>query len=201
MASRPTREEAESLLLWAEQQNPGPWVSHSRNVARAAEAIAAKCNLDSDKAYISGLLHDVGRYEGVSGMHHIYSGYELLTKKGYSSLAEICLTHSFPYQSINEYFGDNDCSPTETEIIIGFLKSKKYNDYDRLIQLCDAIASAEGICLLEVRVMDVIRRYGTTPLTKEKIEASFALKKYFDSLCGINIYDLFYDEIRDVSFR
>ena len=55
--------------------------------------------------------------------------------------------------------------------------------------------------LIEVRVMDVIRRHGFTSLTLHKIEAIFGLKKYFDKLCNKNIYDLFYDEIRDVSFR
>ena len=59
----------------------------------------------------------------------------------------------------------------------------------------------KGVCLIEVRVMDVIRRHGVTDLTPMKIEALFQIKAHFDTLCGINIYDLFYDEVRDVSFR
>ena len=39
------------------------------------------------------------------------------------------------------------------------------------------------------------------PWANHSIEAIFALKKHFDERCGINVYDLFYDEIRDVSFR
>ncbi len=96
----PSKEEAESLLLWAHDQNPGPWLNHSKVVARAAETIAKKCSLDSHRAYISGLLHDIGRYEGPRGLHHVYAGYELVKSKGYDKLAEICLSHSFDYDEI-----------------------------------------------------------------------------------------------------
>jgi hypothetical protein len=134
-------------------------------------------------------------------LHHVYSGFELLKNKGYDQIAEICLSHSFPFQDIDEYFGKNDCSSEETEVIRSFLSNTVYNDYDRLIQLCDAIGTAKGVTLLEVRLMDVIRRYGFTKLTLNKIEVFFKLKAYFDTLCEMNIYDLFYDEIRDISFR
>ena len=196
----PTTDEAKNLLTWAHEQNPGPWANHSTVVARAAEMIAVKCGLDTHRAYISGLLHDIGRYEGFSELHHVFAGYELLKNKGYDQIGEICLSHSFPYQNIDEYFGKNDCSLEETEIINSFLETKEYNDYDKLIQLCDAIGTANGVSLIDVRLMDVIRRYGFTNLTLNKIEAIFGLKKYFDILCGMNVYDLFYDEIREVSF-
>jgi len=197
----PTRDEAENLLIWAHGQNPGPWADHCRVVARAAETIAIKCGLDGNRAYVSGLLHDIGRYEGIRGLHHVFAGYELLKSKGYGRIGEICLSHSFPYQNIDEFFGINDCSLEETEIIISFLKDNEYNDYDKLIQLCDAIGTASGVSLIEVREMDVIRRHGFTELTLEKIEAIFGLKAYFDKLCAMNVYDLFYDEIREISFR
>lgn len=62
----PTREKAEELLQEAEKCNPGPWGNHSRVVAHCAEKIALECDdLDSDKAYILGLLHDIGRKFGV----------------------------------------------------------------------------------------------------------------------------------------
>ena len=197
----PTKNEAEQLLVWAYECNPGIWADHSRIVARSAETIAGNCGLDMNRAYVSGLLHDIGRYEGVSELHHVYAGYELLQKKGYGEIAEICLSHSFPYQDIGEYFGKNDCTVEETEVIIAFLSNWTYNDYDNLIQLCDAIGTANGVSLIEVRLMDVIRRHGFTNLTLNKIEAIFGLKSYFDNLCKMNIYDLFYDEIRNVSFR
>jgi len=197
----PTTEEAEQLLTWASEQCPGPWVNHSGVVARAAKAIAGKCGLDVHRAYVSGLLHDIGRYEGYRVLHHVCAGYELLKSRGYDSISDICLSHSFPLKSIDAYSGTNDCSPEETQFIVSFLKDREYDEYDKLIQLCDAIGMPEGVCLIDVRIMDVIRRYGFTDMTLGKIEATFGLKAYFDKLCGMNIYDLFYDEIREVSFR
>lgn len=197
----PTGEEAERLLSWARERNPGAWTDHSRVVARAAKTIAENCGLDAHRAYVSGLLHDIGRYKGYSNLYHIYAGYELLINKGFVPAAGICLTHSFPTQNLAEYFGENDCSEEETKTIEMFLSSCVYDEYDKLIQLCDAIGSAAGVCLIEVRVMDVIRRYGFNNSTLDKIEAIFSLKTCFDKLCAANVYDLFHDEIRDVSCR
>ena len=38
----PSLDQAQELLADAEMRNPGPWVAHSINVARAAELIAAR---------------------------------------------------------------------------------------------------------------------------------------------------------------
>lgn len=197
----PTAGEAEALLLWAHVQNPGPWMEHSHIVARAAKTIAEHAGLDPDRAYVSGLLHDVGRYEGVRGLHHVYAGYDLMLKKGYETIAEICLSHSFAFQDIGAYGGgDWDCTDQELSVITTYLSEASYNEYDKLIQLCDAIGSAQGVCLIDVRVLDVIRRYGFNDFTLRKLDAVFSLKQHFDTLCNENIYDLFYDEIRMVSF-
>ena len=197
----PSKEEATRLIKWAYDCNPGAWASHSKTAARAAEAIADKCGLDRDRAFVSGLLHDIGRYEGVTELRHTYAGYELLSRKGYSSIASICLSHSFPSQNVDEYFGKNDCTFIESELIKSFLTDTIYDDYDKLIQLCDAISAAAGVCLIEVRIIDVIRRYGFSKFTLGKIEAIFDIKEHFDEICGMNIYDLFHDEIREVSFK
>lgn len=60
----PTREQAEELLTEALPHNPGPWGAHSRTAAHCAEKIAAACGLDPEKAYVLGLLHDIGRRYG-----------------------------------------------------------------------------------------------------------------------------------------
>lgn len=197
----PKIEEAEKLLSWAQGKNPGLWVKHSQVAARAAEEIAKQSGLDPKRAYISGLLHDIGRYEGVRGLHHIYAGYELLCKAGYPQTARICLSHSFPYQALGAYSGgDYDCTDEELSVITTFLDKEEYDDYDRLIQLCDSLGSADGVCLIEKRFVDVVRRYGFNDFTLKKWDSIFGLKEYFDKLCRKNIYDLFYDEIRMVSF-
>jgi putative nucleotidyltransferase with HDIG domain len=192
----PSKREAEALLLWGSEQNPGPWFQHSKTVARAAKTIAEKCGMDDDAAYILGLLHDIGRYEGPTGLRHIYSGYKLMNEKGYASNARICLTHSFPCKDIKSFNGNFDCTKDEITHIRSELKKYQYDDYDKLIQLCDSISLAEGVCVLEIRLVDVVRRYKKIP-TKilSKWDAYFETKTYFDTRCGMNIYKLFQDEI------
>ena len=71
-----TRTIAENALAEAERLNPGPWADHSRYVALACRNIANRCpELDQDLAYIYGLLHDIGRYAGVTSERHLIDGY------------------------------------------------------------------------------------------------------------------------------
>ena len=90
----PDRLEAERILKEAEQCNPGPWGNHSRTVAHCAQKIALNCGLDSDKAYVLGLLHDIGRKFGVRHLGHVSDGYSYMMSLGYDEVAKICLTHS-----------------------------------------------------------------------------------------------------------
>ena len=190
-----TREQAAELLLWAHEQNPGPWLGHSQTAARAAEAIAKAAGLDSEKAYIMGLLHDIGRFEGVRGMHHANAGYELLIEKGEPEFARICLTHSFPLPEIDAYTGVQDCSPEEINLLNAVLAGTEFSPYDRLIQLCDAMSLAEGVSTIEERLIGVGLRHGFNGLTQRKWKAFLEIKKEFDDRCGMNIYRLFRDEI------
>lgn len=73
----PDKDTALYELEFAGKMNPGPWTEHSLNVAKAAELIANCCdNLDSDKAFVCGLLHDIGRRTGVAAVRHIIDGYD-----------------------------------------------------------------------------------------------------------------------------
>lgn len=73
----PTADEAMRELELAGELNPGPWVKHSVNVGIAARKIAEKISsLDPEKAYIVGLLHDIGRRVGIVDIPtHICEGY------------------------------------------------------------------------------------------------------------------------------
>lgn len=183
--------EAEKLLNKTEQHNPGAWIGHSKTVALCAKKIAEHCdNLDDDIAYVFGLLHDIGRCEGVTDMRHILDGYHFMTSLGYDDCARICLTHSFPYKNIRSYNGQNDCTVEETEFIKCFLDNTKYDDYDRLIQLCDALALPDGATYIEKRLVDVVMRRGFNDLTIPKWRAFLDLKDYFDKKTGTDIYKL-----------
>ena len=72
----PSIEEAERLIEEASRLNPGPWIEHNRTAGLCARTIAEKCDgLKPDVAYVMGLLHDIGRREGIMDMKHIYAGY------------------------------------------------------------------------------------------------------------------------------
>ena len=183
----PTREKAEKLLLEAEECNPGPWGNHSRVAAHCAEKIAMECNdLDSDKAYILGLLHDIGRKFGVRHLGHVSDGYTYMMSLGYDEVAQICLTHSFNNQTTDEYIGKFDTTDEELKMIQDALKAVTFDDYDRLIQLCDALAGTERVLDMEERMEDVRRRYGSYP--QEKWNGNLALKKCFEEKMGKDIY-------------
>lgn len=183
----PSREEAEKLLQEAEACNPGPWGNHSRVAAHCAEKIAQECeDLDSDKAYIVGLLHDIGRKFGVRHMGHVSDGYSYMMSLGYDEVAQICLTHSFNNQTTEDYVGNRDTTDEELQMIQDALQSVKMDEYDRLIQLCDSIAGAEGIMDIEERMEDVKRRYGGYPMNKWN--TNLAIKKHFEEKMGKDLY-------------
>ena len=171
----PTREKAQSILAEAESCNPGPWGNHSRTAACCAEKIARECgDLDPEKAYILGLLHDIGRKFGVRHLGHVSDGYSYMMSLGYDEAARICLTHSFLNMTLDDYIGNFDTTPEELALIRVTLKTVVPDDYDRLIQLCDALAGAEGVMNIEDRMNDVKRRYGSFP--QGKWDGNLALK-------------------------
>lgn len=185
----PSRNEAETILSEAEPLNPGPWAAHSRVVANCAEQIAAASGLDPDKAYVLGLLHDIGRRFGISHMAHAYKGWKYMLEMGYPDVAMICLTHSYNTKTIEDDIGNRDISPEKLQELVDALEQNDYDDYDRLIQLCDSIAMAEGVVDIEVRMSDIKRRYGKYP--QPKWDKNLELKRYFEEKAGVDcIYDI-----------
>ena len=186
----PTREEALSLLDWAAARNPGPWREHSLNAARVAERVAAAAGLDAERALVLGALHDIGRWEGVRSAHHVISGYRLMRERGWDEVARICMTHSFPDKDLDNHFGW-DVTEAERAEIQAFVDGADYDDYDRLIQLADALAMADGVCLMEKRLVDVALRYGMRPELANKWRAFKAIQRDFEGRIGGSVYALF----------
>ena len=182
----PTIEEAKALLIDAEKSNPGQWVSHSRTTAHCAEKIAQYSGMNAEKAYVLGLLHDIGRKFGVSHLRHVSDGYKYMMSLGYDDVARICLTHSFNQDKIEAYVGNFDASEEDTELIRTKLKEAVQDDYDKLIQLCDAIAGADGVMDIIDRMSDVKRRYGS--YDPEKWQTNLHLKMYFEDKMGMDLY-------------
>ena len=147
------RKRAELELERAGKLNPGKWTDHSRYTAQACKNIAARCNgMSPDAAYCYGLMHDIGRYAGVTSEKHLIDGYRF------------CMEH--------------------------FVKNAVYDDYDRLVQLCDSLALPSGFCLLEKRFVDVALRYGTPPVMAERWRRILEIRDMFEKKINGSIYDL-----------
>ena len=187
LLSRPI---AENALAQAERANPGPWADHIRYVALACQNIASRCpSLDADLAYIYGLLHDIGRYAGVTSERHLIDGYRYCMERGWEKAAQICISHAFMVKDISSSIGVFDMPPEDKAFMADFVKHAVYDDYDYLVQLCDALALPTGFCLLEKRFVDVAIRYGTHPATVDRWKAVLAIKARFEAAIGGSIYD------------
>lgn len=169
--------------------------AHIKNVAVLAEKIAGICGLDSDKAYVFGLLHDIGRFFvadahgelAVDDKHrHPIEGYLFLQKRGYRDEAKICITHAF-IQHENIY--SHMYTEKENQIIAQILE-EKYNVYDMLIQLADEMSVMKGWCSLESRMAREAMEQGCSIEVWKKFLCLHDIKKMFDKLSGRDIYSL-----------
>ncbi|MBN1148635.1 MAG: HD domain-containing protein [Anaerolineales bacterium] len=187
----PSPEQAESYLQEAALRNPGPWEAHSRYVAQGASIIAARHPLlEPERAYVLGLLHDIGRRFGVTGMRHAIDGYDFLREQGFEDAGRICLTHSYPVKGLVEAASPWDGSPQELRFLRRYLAAIEYDDYDRLIQLLDSLSLPTGFCLMEKRLIDVTLRYGVNEHTASRWRGFFQIKQHIEGAIGVSIYRL-----------
>jgi putative nucleotidyltransferase with HDIG domain len=197
----PTREQAINYLQEAYDANPRhyPWHYHCVNVAMLSQKLAELANLDVERAFISGLLHDIGRrfsysnhtFEGERRAHEIL-GHEFLDEQGYPLIGRICLTHSFQNSNIEdgitkEVFFNNSQDLAKVQ---KFMQANGLDDYDRLIQLCDILARFDGFKTIEASLQGVKDMYGCSQGFELKEENLYKLKQYFDELCGRDVYEV-----------
>lgn len=187
----PNKNTAIKVLEQAEKLNPGLWKQHSEFVALACKNIAEHCtDMDSDKAYVLGLLHDIGRRVGVVSERHMIAGYQYCMEQGQDEVAKICVTHSFIIQDIHSAIGKWDVTKEEYELTENIINSAVYYDYDLLVQLSDALALSTGFCLLEKRFVDVACRYGVNEHTFARWKKTIEIKGYFEEKMKCSIYDI-----------
>ncbi len=185
------KKNVELALKEASESNPGAWTDHSRYVAKACKNIAERCkHLSAEQAYLFGLLHDIGRYAGVSSEKHLIDGYRYCMERGWEKAAQICISHAFMIQDIHTSIGKFDVSDEDYQFMKEFVANAVYDDYDRLVQLCDALAMPTGFCLLEKRFVDVTLRYGVHPATISRWKKILEIKALFEKEIGCSIYDL-----------
>lgn len=168
------------------QISHGNWYEHSFHVARAAYAIADMLKMDAEKAFVMGVMHDIGRSFSTGQFRHIRDGYEYLNSLGYPEIAKICLTHSFVIQDISTYVGKIDISDAEQMKYQFILSMQQYDCYDRLIQLCDSISTSNGYVIPEKFVTNAFK-YGIKESTLEKWQAVLELYECFEEKLGMNV--------------
>ena len=182
---------AQQALEQAAKSNPGAWVDHSKYVAEACKNIALRCkNLSADQAYLFGLLHDIGRYAGVTSEKHLIDGYRYCMERSWEKAAQICISHAFMIQDIHTSIGEFDVSDADYRFMETFVANAVYDDYDRLVQLCDSLALPTGFCLLEKRFVDVTLRYGVHPATIDRWKKILEIKALFEAQIGCSVYTL-----------
>ncbi|MGM9551290.1 MAG: HD domain-containing protein [Clostridia bacterium] len=186
----PTVETALKELEKGYEINPTRWVDHARYTGEAARNIAASAGLDIEKAYVLGLLHDIGRRFGFSGIRHIVDGYNYAMEKGWDSVARISMTHSFAKNVPTINPSMMDLTKEEYEFTKNYLSSIQYDDYDILMHLCDNVALHSGYVLMEKRMVDISMRHGVHEGTVKRWESLFEIKNYFEKKMGHSIYSV-----------
>jgi putative nucleotidyltransferase with HDIG domain len=184
------RDEAIREMEISGPMNPGPWIQHSYTVAKAAELITRNTNkYDPNKAFVYGILHDIGRKNGYSYIKHVIDGYEYLKEKD-SKAAYICLSHSFPNKDIREYQGIIDIEVDRLKYLEHELVNGEYDYYDKLIILMDSYCSVDKYVKLESRWVDVSIRYGVNSFTVNKWKQTYKIRDEINKQCNISIEEI-----------
>lgn len=89
---------------------------------------------------------------------------------------------------IDADIGKKDITAEQYDFIKTFLEGIEYDDYDKLIILCDSLGDANGLCILEKRLIDTTRRYGIYPFTIDRWNKTYEYKEYFEKRIGKSVY-------------
>jgi len=209
------REQAETVFVEKTKMTPHQsLVNHMRGVAEICETIAKNMNefsrknggediIDSEKAYISGLLHDIGKYEGhEDGLLHPVRGYKILEELEFSEIAHVALTHTFYgfFEVDNQCYYD-EMTEEDVKFVQKYFGEHEIDDYDRLVQIADNMNNGlSKVMTISDRFCDILYRHEISSPNK-RLKVLYELKEYFDKKIGGNIYELFRDDIIKSAMR
>lgn len=170
--------------------------NHVFGVAVIAEKIAEKLrgDVDPEKAFVLGLLHDCGKlYEDYHKRFHGVIGYDMF-KDVDISVAKIALDHSFFFNKVDgwskewqERYFNNE---TDYKLTLDVVNNKEYDIYTPLIQLCDCLANCSGFVTLEERREEFLKRH-PGDYNGINLDNLYELKALFDKKLGYSVYDLY----------
>ena len=167
--------------------------NHVFGAAEVARVVAEAAGLDTNRAYFSALLHDIGKIrEKFDQRFHGVIGYEMLKNEN-EDIARACLVHTFPFnrlESFEHYRKAFFDKKEDYDLLAGYIRSHPLNDYDLLVQMADGLANAYGLVTIEERVDEYARRHGIEP-PQSMLDSMHELKDYFDRKTGRDIYSLF----------
>lgn len=189
----PTRKAAEYELTVGGEFHPGTWITQSYNIACTAYEIAKKCDgLEEEKAYILGILHNIGRRE-VGSFHpaYAYEGYKYCIRNGWDEIAKICITYAYPLKEI-----EITTPLSQEEVFIKqYLSYCTYDDYDKLLILCNALVGTYQMKTLERRFIEVTIGDQVNELFLARWNTLFEMKEYFEHKMGCTIYEVLQDTL------
>lgn len=166
--------------------------AHCFSVADIAAKIASQTPyLNSERAYLSGLLHDCGRIkdEKSENVFHGWTGYQLMKKQGWDEIGRISVTYCF----LNKDFNPELYPQARQDILHckNYISDIEYDDYDKLLQLADMMNDRGKNCSLQYRCRSLAERY---PVQEEFLTTHFScaenLRLYFEVKCDCDIYQL-----------
>ena len=110
-------------------------------------------------------------------------------------LAQVSMTHTYyGYKQIERAEFWEELDPNSLEFTQAYMKGAEISDLDLLVQLADNMGHAMGVMTISDRFSDILIRHGIRSAGGHLREL-FRIKQYFDKKAGINIYELFRDEI------
>lgn len=186
-AQKLLRKICENMEITAEVRR---WIKHSHNVAIVAEKIARLSGLDDEKAYVMGLLHDIGRSQNPK-IRHTILGYKILKENNLpEEISRIAITHLYLLKDGSNFTEQKlQFTQDELEFVENYIQNVEYDDYDKLIQIADLIGE-ERIKTIEERLFSVFCRYNINNTMGFCLKVK-ELKEYFESKIGSSIYEPF----------
>lgn len=165
---------------------------HSLAVAFISARLAADIpGLNTEKAYVLGLLHDYGEVisRTDSALFHGTSGYDEMLKMGFDDCARICLTHTF----LSADFEVADYAYPQKEMLRAkeLMQKVTMDDYDRVVQMGDLLVNGYTPVTIEQRLDFIREKYHISEAAYEqKLLEANKFKTLLDEKCGIDIYTL-----------